>query len=438
MVSLVEQGWADQNDVARAFGCSARSIRRYQRRFEAGGSPLWAEAGGYPRGRDAVGGRVARAAVRTLEGPGRRDPRDRAAAGRHAEGRPEAPEAHWAGRPATPSSWRCCQAGTQTCPLWRSTDRTRPRRPVRRISSRTLLSGCLGRSTGSGRPPRGSTARVSRRARRCRAAVPRGPACAARGGAVRPAGAGGQRRLHHRPRGLRQPRAGVLRPAHHARGAAADGVAAHQAPRGAQGAPARRISAACSASTARPRSRRCGASSRAWPAWDGPPRSAAHSPSAGWRTTGPRSASSTSTATCGSTTASGPLPKTHVARMRLSMPATTDYWVNDATGHPLFVVTAEANAGMVKMLPRVLDEVRVLVGERRVTVVFDRGGYSPKLFLTARERRLRPAHLPQGAEPPRAHARFTRHKAVLDGQAVAYSWRTRRSDCSEARSACDK
>jgi hypothetical protein len=37
MVSLVEQGWADQDDVARAFGCSARTLRRHQRRFEAGG-----------------------------------------------------------------------------------------------------------------------------------------------------------------------------------------------------------------------------------------------------------------------------------------------------------------------------------------------------------------------------------------------------------------
>jgi hypothetical protein len=64
-----------------------------------------------------------------------------------------------------------------------------------------------------------------------------------------------------------------------------------------------------------------------------------------------------------------------------SMPATTDYWVNDAAGDPLFVVTAEANAGLVKMLPPVLDEVRTLVGERRVTVVVDRGGYSPALFL---------------------------------------------------------
>jgi transposase len=74
------------------------------------------------------------------------------------------------------------------------------------------------------------------------------------------------------------------------------------------------------------------------------------------------------------------LPKAHVARMRLSLPATTDYWVNDKRGEPLFVVTAEANAGLVRMLPPLLEEVRGLVGERRVTVVFDRGGWSPALF----------------------------------------------------------
>jgi transposase len=114
------------------------------------------------------------------------------------------------------------------------------------------------------------------------------------------------------------------------------------------------------------------------------------------------------------------LPKAHVARRRLAMPATTDYWINDAAGEPLFVVTAEANAGLVKMLPDVLAEIRALVGERRVTVVFDRGGYSPKLFqklladgfdlLTYRKGRSRPV--------PRA--RFTGHEAVLDGIKVSY------------------
>jgi transposase len=74
------------------------------------------------------------------------------------------------------------------------------------------------------------------------------------------------------------------------------------------------------------------------------------------------------------------LPKAHVAQMRLSVPATSDYWINDQTGEPLFVLTAEANAGMVKMLPPISAQVRQLLGQRRVTVVFDRGGYSPKLF----------------------------------------------------------
>ena len=74
------------------------------------------------------------------------------------------------------------------------------------------------------------------------------------------------------------------------------------------------------------------------------------------------------------------LPKAHVARMRISLPATSDYWVNDSAGDPLFVVTAEANASLVKMLPGILAQVRALVGKRHLTVVFDRGGYSPKLF----------------------------------------------------------
>lgn len=75
------------------------------------------------------------------------------------------------------------------------------------------------------------------------------------------------------------------------------------------------------------------------------------------------------------------IPKAHVPQMRLSVPATTDYWVNDARGEPLFVVTAEANAGMHRMLVEVTAEVRKLVGpKRRPTMVFDRGGWSPKLF----------------------------------------------------------
>ena len=114
------------------------------------------------------------------------------------------------------------------------------------------------------------------------------------------------------------------------------------------------------------------------------------------------------------------IPKAHVAQRRLAVPATTDYWVNDQQGEPLFVVTAQANAGMVKMLPILLEQVRAMIGRRRLTVVFDRGGYSPKLFrrlidadfdiLTYRKGRCRPV-------PP---ARFQKHAGRLDGRRVAY------------------
>ena len=114
------------------------------------------------------------------------------------------------------------------------------------------------------------------------------------------------------------------------------------------------------------------------------------------------------------------IPKTHVARMRLSMPATTDYWVNDEAGDPLFVMTAEANAGMVKMLPEVLGEVRKLVGDRHVTIVFDRGGWSPKLFLKLIKDGFGILTYRKGKCRRIAAHRFELRSARIDGRTVQY------------------
>src|SRR5229473_1402072 len=54
MVGLVEQGWANQNEVARAFHCSARTVRRDQRRFEDGGLAALGQQSGYPKGRNRL------------------------------------------------------------------------------------------------------------------------------------------------------------------------------------------------------------------------------------------------------------------------------------------------------------------------------------------------------------------------------------------------
>jgi len=62
-------------------------------------------------------------------------------------------------------------------------------------------------------------------------------------------------------------------------------------------------------------------------------------------------------------------------------PAATDNWVHNAHGEPLLVVTSEINAKLTQVLEPILADVRRLVGDdRRMTVVFDRGGFSPKLF----------------------------------------------------------
>ena len=110
----------------------------------------------------------------------------------------------------------------------------------------------------------------------------------------------------------------------------------------------------------------------------------------------------------------------YVARRHLAMPATTDYWVNDRSGDPLLVITGEVDAALTKAMPRLLREVREVVGERRVTIVFDRGGWSPKLFaamikdgfdvLTYRKGRCRRIN----------ERRFVRRRAVLDGCPVDY------------------
>ena len=75
------------------------------------------------------------------------------------------------------------------------------------------------------------------------------------------------------------------------------------------------------------------------------------------------------------------LPKTHIARMRIAGPATEETWVGDADGDPVMVITAAPSQSLASELHRLLPDLRALVGpDRRCTVVFDRGGYSPQVF----------------------------------------------------------
>jgi hypothetical protein len=88
------------------------------------------------------------------------------------------------------------------------------------------------------------------------------------------------------------------------------------------------------------------------------------------------------------------LPKRHVARERLCLRGITDYWINDDTGRPFFVVEKTVDPGLLKTLekdivPRLLKDIPNQPSEQelqqnkwacRFILVFDREGYSPVFF----------------------------------------------------------
>jgi hypothetical protein len=88
------------------------------------------------------------------------------------------------------------------------------------------------------------------------------------------------------------------------------------------------------------------------------------------------------------------LPRRRISRQKICLRGTTDYWVNAMDGQPFFVVTKAVDPGLRKVLeqeiaPRLLQEVpgqptpaQLEANPRlaRLTVIFDREGYSPELF----------------------------------------------------------
>ncbi|MGH8291827.1 MAG: helix-turn-helix domain-containing protein [Steroidobacteraceae bacterium] len=114
------------------------------------------------------------------------------------------------------------------------------------------------------------------------------------------------------------------------------------------------------------------------------------------------------------------ISKAYVARRHLAMPATTDYWINDRAGDPLLLITGELDASLAKAFPELLREVRATVGQRQVTIVFDRGGWSPKLFRSMTEQGFDILTYRKGKSRQIDPRRFVHRRAKLDGCWVSY------------------
>ena len=97
----------------------------------------------------------------------------------------------------------------------------------------------------------------------------------------------------------------------------------------------------------------------------------------------------------------GPLPRLYVARQKLLLRGTTDYWVNGLGGEPFFVVTQPVHEGLIaalrqQVIPRLLADAPEMDAAKlasdpqamRFTIIFDREGFSPELFADLKEQRI--------------------------------------------------
>ncbi len=96
------------------------------------------------------------------------------------------------------------------------------------------------------------------------------------------------------------------------------------------------------------------------------------------------------------------LPKHYVARQKLCLRATTDYWVNAMDGQPFFMINKEVDPGLInvvesEIVPRLEKDVpnqptpqqlKDRTFRHRFTLIFDREGYSPDFFLRMRNKHI--------------------------------------------------
>jgi hypothetical protein len=122
-----------------------------------------------------------------------------------------------------------------------------------------------------------------------------------------------------------------------------------------------------------------------------------------------------------------PLPKRYVAREKLCLRGTTDYWINDREGRPFFVVNTAANPGLIAVLreeiiPRLKKEVPHQPGEEelaadryrfRFLMIFDREGYRPELFAELWGQRIAAQTYRKGALEDWPVAEFVEYEVVL-------------------------
>jgi hypothetical protein len=125
-----------------------------------------------------------------------------------------------------------------------------------------------------------------------------------------------------------------------------------------------------------------------------------------------------------------PLPRHYVARERLCLRATVDYWVNAMDGQPFLYVNKEVDPGLIATLGNEVipwlekSAQKTAAIEQRLgqdphahwfTVVFDREGYSPEFFAQLFQKRIAILTYHKFPKEDWPAEQFTAHRVQLAG-----------------------
>jgi hypothetical protein len=131
-----------------------------------------------------------------------------------------------------------------------------------------------------------------------------------------------------------------------------------------------------------------------------------------------------------------PLPRHYVARQRLCLRATTDYWISAMDGQPFFVVNQVVDPGLIQVIEQQIvpqldqrvpaqpdrEQLQADPLRHRFTLVFDREGYSPDFLRRMKTKRIACLSYHKFPGEDWSEEEFTPHRVQLaSGEAVSIS-----------------
>jgi hypothetical protein len=105
------------------------------------------------------------------------------------------------------------------------------------------------------------------------------------------------------------------------------------------------------------------------------------------------------------------------SQRRLAIPGVHAYFVGDRNGRPLLYVNEKLPAYLGNAVPDIVAAIRQVVGKRKFTLIFDRGGFDHKLFMWLDKERIGFVTYQQGS-PNLPESTFSRREARFEGRRI--------------------